>query len=163
MVSKFNMPFRIEVWDAKKRQMIKWRDKENNPKDENTVNSIHNSGIIGLTNSGMVFMGDDHIYVRYFTGKLDCDGNRIHKYDLLSHWDGYSSTNGVFGKVHSVVIWDEKDTGFLLKHYNKKTGKFGFLKFSDPTIQDAIVVGNIFENPELAPELTQQFEKGFIK
>jgi hypothetical protein len=78
----------------------------------------------------------DYGYVAMpFTGFKDIKGREIYEGDILSVWYSRDTTGKDIVRFNHTVEWEETN---------------GFSGWSIPFLETAEVIGNVFENPELA-------------
>lgn len=105
---------------------------------ENTLNPPYN---IGFYNSADIFCVEvDPKTICQYVGLTDKNDRKIFEGDIVQTiYDGIQNPN-------YVVVWDEDDLGFLAtdgkKHYETNCEYLG-------CCDEIVVVGNIFDNPEL--------------
>ena len=82
----------------------------------------------------------DNFELLQYTGLKDKNGKEIYEGDILQFQYGEN-------KVNRLVVYNEENCAFQLQ--DCKIPEYGFFQLSDWKIMDAIVIGNIYENPEL--------------
>ena len=85
---------------------------------------------------------DSCLLVSQFTGLCDKNEKEIYEGDILQFQYGEN-------KVNRLVVYNEENCAFQLQ--DCKIPEYGFFQLSDWKIMDAIVIGNIYENPNLIP------------
>jgi uncharacterized phage protein (TIGR01671 family) len=90
------------------------------------------------------------VYLQY-TGQTDKDGTEIYEKDILE-------VNTVIGKVPSQVLL--RFTNRYVVTFENGMFTFGGYTFNYNYVEHIKVVGNIYENPEVAPSSTLSIEGG---
>ena len=106
--------------------------------------SIVNGSVFGYIRES-IFGTDIKIMLNtlcQYTGLKDKNGNLIWENDIVGFWDAYSTENGhaemdCMGKV----VWDDETISFQVT--NRLSAD------SYEVLDECIVIGNIFDNPEL--------------
>ena len=84
----------------------------------------------------------DEVEIMQYTGLKDKNGKEIYEGDIVACGDG---------KVPTAIRWVQESSAFMA--YNLKRNEYHLLdKYFDRFIGE--VIGNIYENPELIPEVT---------
>lgn len=146
------IPLKLEIWDAKHKVMHRWDDKKVSTNEyEDCINSIHVGGIVQFVDNGMVSMKDKDIHIRYFTGKLDADGDEIYSRDIVMNHH-----------LRGVVEWSDYYVGFVIRIITSLEGRLDTLSESFQICERlyttfnsfwrCVVVGNIYQNPEMLEE-----------
>jgi hypothetical protein len=73
--------------------------------------------------------------VTQFTGLKDKNGKEIYEGDILSLWYSRDTTGKDIVRFNHVVAWEDTN---------------GFSGWNIPFLESAEIIGNVFENPELA-------------
>ena len=101
--------------------------------------------LCGMTNDIPDMIEVDTSTICQCTGLKDKNGQKIWENDVVGFWDTYSTENGqaemdCIGKV----VWDDETISFQVT--NRLSAE------SYEVLDECIVIGNIFDNPELMHE-----------
>lgn len=82
------------------------------------------------------FKEDESLVLMQYTGFLDVDGVEIYEGDVLDHTSNFGEQSRL---MKLIVSWSDMDGSFL----------FGSIR-TDSAVRNSRVIGNIYENPEMA-------------
>lgn len=122
--------FKFRVYD-KERKKIKFFDLK-----EIYADCYHNVGFLKNAPHEHENDGWEQFELMQFTGLLDKNGKEIYEGDIVRYED--------YANSKKVVKWDDDRVGFLFKRKGQYDGLLNLMK--------VIVIGNIYENPELLTE-----------
>ena len=98
--------------------------------------------VYGMTKTFKTSKKLEDVILMQYTGLKDKNGKEIYEWDIveLYGWGSQKSSDG-----YAVIEWDVDETGWNLNKPNYTEDRYDFRQ----AIENCIVVGNIYENPEL--------------
>ena len=138
-----SLEFGREMWPYTYKQIIKSETNENGDKIEFVLEMVSIDHILQST----------EFEVMQFTGLLDKNGKEIYEGDILCNddyntweWRGVVKfSHGVFGAEWLVNVKSQSMVGSWGQKHNLR-------KLDDDILERQVIVGNIYENPELLSE-----------
>jgi uncharacterized phage protein (TIGR01671 family) len=113
---------KFQVWDQDAKKMRTWED----------INKVDQEGILCFLD----MLEEDQYIPRQFTGLRDKNGKEIYEGDILE-------TRDDDGWFHLRVIYDEECARYLFVTDDD------FYAPDELDLDEILVIGNIYENPEL--------------
>ena len=121
-----NRPLKFKVWNKKSNEWC---------------------GTIGLnetiSHNSIINLPDDLVFVQY-TGLTDSKDKEICEGDILIHKTSSIFATGVIGQVLY-----ETDQGAYIFQYKRNGPNQNYINLNCDVAFESVIVGNIFENPEL--------------
>ena len=121
-----NRPIKFRVWNKKSNEWC---------------------GTIGLnetiSHNSIINLPDDLVFVQY-TGLTDSKDKEICEGDILIHKTSSIFATGVIGQVLY-----ETDQGAYIFQYKRNGPNQNYINLNCDVAFESVIVGNIFENPEL--------------
>lgn len=109
------------------------------------IEEYHGTACDDWSITGINFYEVDPSTICQCTGLKDKNGNKIWENDVIAYWDTYSTENG-YAEADCIgkVLWDDETLSFQV------TERLSAESYE--VMDDCLVIGNIFDNPELMNE-----------